>query len=97
MVALLDDDSRSRHFPLCAARRRQNIQRILNELDEQLIVMTRTNADWAYWDDTYQFIESRNPAFVTSNLSAAVLQQLHLSVIVLLDTQGALSCKKPKT
>ena len=38
--------------------------------------------DWAYWDDTYRFINDRNPSYVTVNLNPASLENLSLNMML---------------
>lgn len=38
--------------------------------------------DWSSWDDTYEFMESRNPVYVVSNLPPNILDALHIDAIV---------------
>jgi two-component sensor histidine kinase len=51
----------------------------------QLDVLAR---DWASWDDTYNFVASRNPAFVESNLGADEMSRLGLSAMAILGNDG---------
>ncbi|MFA7249849.1 MAG: CHASE4 domain-containing protein [Dehalococcoidia bacterium] len=44
--------------------------------------------DWASWDDMYGFVETRSPAFVTSNLPANILSQLNLNALVIRNGRG---------
>lgn len=45
-----------------------NVQRIRNSLVEQTEDLTSLAADWARWDDTYQFVDDLNQAYIDSNL-----------------------------
>jgi diguanylate cyclase (GGDEF)-like protein/PAS domain S-box-containing protein len=47
-----------------------------------------TLMDWAYWDDTYEFIESSNKKYIESNLADSSLETLKLKMMVFLDDQG---------
>lgn len=46
------------------------------------------SADWAIWDDTYQFIKDRNDAYITSNLSPSSLSNLQINDVVYFDTNA---------
>ncbi len=44
--------------------------------------------DWAYWDDTYNFINDRNPNYVTVNLNDETLENLSLNMMVFVNQAG---------
>lgn len=44
--------------------------------------------DWAQWDDTYAFVKTRDPAYVESNLTPAILADLEMDLMVILNTEG---------
>ncbi len=44
--------------------------------------------DWAPWDDTYQFIQNENPAYVINNLMDSVLINLNISFLIFINTNG---------
>ncbi|MDD3306082.1 MAG: CHASE4 domain-containing protein [Acetobacterium sp.] len=46
--------------------------------------------DWAYWDDTYNFINDRNPTYVTVNLTEETLENLSLNMMLFVNQTGAL-------
>jgi diguanylate cyclase (GGDEF)-like protein/PAS domain S-box-containing protein len=48
---------------------RQDVTRATNALHEELSTLAATAIDWAFWDDTYQFVQDANPAYVESNLA----------------------------
>jgi diguanylate cyclase (GGDEF)-like protein/PAS domain S-box-containing protein len=45
-------------------------------------------ADWAAWDDAYDFVRNRNVRFMESNLGNESLALLRIHYILFLDTQG---------
>ena len=47
-----------------------------------------TAVDWAHWDDTYEFITTKNDAYVRSNLAFNTLEALDLKMMLFLDTKG---------
>ncbi len=69
---------------------RQNVQRVVNALQDQLSALNDKSADWAIWDDAYGFMEDRNPAFVQSNLPSRTFSDLKLSFMLFIDTSGTL-------
>lgn len=44
--------------------------------------------DWAYWDDTYNFINNRNPEYVKSNLNEETLENLSLNMMLFVNQSG---------
>lgn len=44
--------------------------------------------DWTYWDDTYNFINDRNPNYVTANLNEASLENLSLNMMLIVNQTG---------
>lgn len=44
--------------------------------------------DWAQWDDMYSFVETRSPAFISSNLPATILSQLNVNALVIRNQAG---------
>lgn len=46
--------------------------------------------DWAQWDDTYQFVQDQNEAYVASNLAADFLSPLRADFFIIHDGQGRL-------
>lgn len=50
--------------------------------------MKITLMDWAYWDDTYQFIKDSSKEYIESNLQDSTLETLNLKMMVFFNTQG---------
>ena len=46
--------------------------------------------DWAYWDDTYNFINDRNPNYMTVNLNEESLENLNLNMMLFVNRSGEL-------
>lgn len=53
-----------------------------------------TLMDWAYWDDTYEFIENSNAKYIESNLMDSTLETLNLKMMVFLDAKGDIVYRK---
>lgn len=47
---------------------RRDLEQVLDTLNDQIAVIGMRNGDWAYWDDTYQFIVDRNQEYIDKNL-----------------------------
>lgn len=44
--------------------------------------------DWAYWDDTYNFINDHNPDYVTVNLNDETMENLDLNMMLFVNQSG---------
>jgi PAS domain S-box-containing protein len=62
-----------------------NAQRFNTNLNIALQGINSTANDWASWDDTYQFIENNNTAYIDSNLPDETLIHLGLSLILFIN------------
>jgi signal transduction histidine kinase len=47
--------------------------------------LERTNRDYAWWDDTYYFVQNHNLQYVQSNFVDQTFQNLHINLVVILD------------
>ncbi len=59
---------------------------LINELDE----LDATAWDWAAWDDTYAFIETKDEEYIESNLVIGTFTALRLNVMLYLTPSGQL-------
>jgi len=73
---------------------RENVQRAINTLNDQLATLSATNLDYAFWDDTYQFIEDRNQDYIDANLDNVFLVNLGISLEVFVTTGGETAYSK---
>ncbi len=67
---------------------RQNIERALSALSNDLSSLDATAGDWAGWDDTYAFIEDANTDYIESNLIDGTFIQLRLNFMLFINTSG---------
>ena len=67
---------------------RQDVARALDALDDDLSSLDTSAQDYAEWDDTYSFVDTRNPNFVKSNFVDSTFVYLRLNLLVLLDSSG---------
>jgi sensor domain CHASE-containing protein len=44
--------------------------------------------DWGNWAETYHFMDDRNPAYVTTNISNAALKQVNVNALLIVDRAG---------
>ncbi len=67
---------------------RQDVARALDALDDDLSNLDTSAQDYAEWDDTYSFVNTRNEDFVKSNFVDSTFVYLRLNLLVLLDSKG---------
>ncbi|TFH86733.1 diguanylate cyclase [Billgrantia azerbaijanica] len=58
------------------------LDRAERALDNELGHMQRLVEDWAWWEDTYQFVRGERPEYVDSNLYEGTLATLDLQLMV---------------
>src|SRR5450830_896199 len=76
---------------------RRQVLRAHSYIDYVLGAFGSTCSDWAYWDDTYQFVLDHNTAYADSNLSPTSLATIDVDVMVFLDTSGKVVSAKFQT
>ncbi|HKP51684.1 MAG TPA: EAL domain-containing protein [Chloroflexia bacterium] len=68
-----------------------DVQRVTSALADRLATLEGTTRDWAYWDDTYAYIEDSNDAYFKSNLAAdTALSSNRLSIMAFVHSTGRL-------
>ncbi|MBF0340873.1 MAG: response regulator [Magnetococcales bacterium] len=67
---------------------RENGQRSVSAMQRELHHLGLMVRDWSFWDDTYRFMEERNPEYYTSNLTPEVFANLHADLLFFYDSAG---------
>ncbi|RPI29524.1 MAG: hypothetical protein EHM70_15630, partial [Chloroflexota bacterium] len=67
---------------------RQDVTRVTGVLSSFLDGMVATNSDWSSWDDTYQFIEDKDQAYITANINSNTFNTLDLNLMVFVHESG---------
>jgi len=62
--------------------------RIVSILDDNISLFADNTADWAKWDDCYQFIEDLNPDFVDVNLVPDAFENLNIDAMLFFNVTG---------
>jgi two-component system cell cycle sensor histidine kinase/response regulator CckA len=75
----------------------RQVLRAHSYMDYVLGALGSTCSDWAYWDDTYQYIVDHNAAYVHSNLAPSSLSTIDVDIMVFLDTSGKVVSPKFQT
>lgn len=66
-----------------------NARRAVNALQSDLRRLDALLKDWAWWDDSYQFMVDASPAYIESNITPEVFRDQHLDAIVYISSNGA--------
>src|SRR5262245_43736203 len=67
---------------------REHLQRALNTIQDQITSLSSTVFDYAYWDDTYTFMEDRNQEYVDTNLANVYLVNLGMNLVAYITPEG---------
>jgi len=67
-----------------------NLVRVEKAVSQELEHLSKLNIDWASWDDSYEFILTKDPDYIKSNLTEDALSTLSLNFIYFIDNQGGI-------
>lgn len=67
----------------------ENLRRLHQAIAVESDQLRGIVGDWAPWDDTYEFVQDRNEAYVDSNLVPSVLTNFDIDFMVFMDAEGA--------
>ncbi len=73
---------------------RQNVERALNALSNDLLTLKATATDWAAWDDTYAFMEDTNDQYIQANLVTGTFTSLRLNLMMFINSSGHIAYVK---
>jgi len=68
----------------------KNTGKIEQAIAWEALSIDRTARDWAFWDDTYKFVNTLNPEYIESNLDDSTLYDLDLNVMLFVNKSGVL-------
>jgi sensor domain CHASE-containing protein/signal transduction histidine kinase len=68
----------------------KNTGKIEQALAWEILSIDRTARDWAFWDDTYVFVNTLNPQYIESNLDGNTLYSLDLNLMLFVNKSGDL-------
>jgi sensor domain CHASE-containing protein len=70
---------------------RLNLERLREAWQGQVDSLCQKATDWAFWDDSYRFVQDRDPLFVKTNLDAVTtFQGMKIHAILFFDAGGNL-------
>lgn len=67
-----------------------NMGMVLESLNREFQSLRITGADWAYWDDLYQFAAGTNPDLLKTTLNESSLENAKLNLMNVYNSQGDL-------
>ncbi len=68
----------------------QHLERVGATLEDELNNLNAVNLDWSVWDDSYQFIQDSNDAYIESNLATFGFENLSVDLTLFVDDEGRL-------
>lgn len=66
----------------------RNVSRAMSALTAELDGISALNVDWSSWDDSYDFMATKDPDYIRSTLNIETLSKLRLNVIMYLGPDG---------
>lgn len=66
----------------------KNTEKIEQAIAWETMSIDRTARDWAFWDDTYEFVNTFNSKYIDSNLDGSTLYSLDLNVMLFVNKSG---------
>jgi PAS domain S-box-containing protein len=67
---------------------RRNVDRVLRAIEGQGDKVDISVADWATWDEMYNFVQDRNAIFIQSSLASNACCVLKIHVLLIVDRSG---------
>lgn len=66
----------------------EDLERVRLAILRTVLRIARSVADWAQWDDTYDFVTTRNPGFIQNYLTEVSYRTLNIDLMVFFDNAG---------
>jgi diguanylate cyclase (GGDEF)-like protein/PAS domain S-box-containing protein len=74
---------------------KQNVERVESALADNLMTLEGTARDWAWWDDTYDYIQDHNQGYFESNLAgSSQMESNRLNVMLFVDEHARVVFQK---
>ncbi len=67
---------------------RINIGRVENAISNEIADINSTTYDYSYWDETYAFIQGKDPDYLNRNVTPETLNNLRLDLMAFVDESG---------
>ena len=72
----------------------EQLSLVVRILEREMETLSAKQADWAFWDDTYQFLADRNEAYLASNLNDESFNLINVDVMVFVNNAGEIVYSK---
>ncbi len=59
--------------------------RVVNLLYQDMATLSATAADWALWDDTYNYVQGNKPGYISANFMTSSFSLLRVDYVMLFD------------
>lgn len=69
---------------------KRNVERAYSALADDLANLQAVVGDWGFWDDTYDFMLSKDAKYLVSNIQDSTFTNLHVDYIAFFNTHGGL-------
>lgn len=66
----------------------RNVLRALSALQEDTESLSTSNEDWAFWTESYQFVQGDNPEYPESNLNESSIGRFDINLVLYLQPDG---------
>ena len=73
---------------------RQSVRHLQNGLQNEQGSLEIVARDYAQWDRTYDYMQSRNPEYIRTELTDAAFNIIHIHFFALLDRSGKVILQK---
>ena len=71
-----------------------NVDRVLNQLQQEIYDLQSVGFDWSIWDDTYAFVDDANQTFILNNLQYDSFYQISVNCMLFYNNANALVYSK---
>jgi len=65
-----------------------DLERVHKTIEKELLYLHRTCADYAWWDDTYEFVINKNETFKQVNLLPQTYEENNINLILIINKSG---------
>lgn len=66
---------------------REESARVINLLQQDMNNLSGTTADWALWDDTYDYLAGKNPGYLSRNFMVSSFGLLKVDYVMIFDAE----------
>jgi signal transduction histidine kinase len=73
---------------------RLNLERAISALEDDLATVNHTLSDYSAWDQTYAFVQGRNPEYPDLELPTDSLARIRIELVLIFDSSGRLVFQK---